>query len=99
MYCSLKKEDIINEIINKGQGSAQPNISSTDIMTTSCYLPPQKIIDEFNITCEVIFKKIINNKYENTQLINMRNTLLPKLMNGEIDVSRIEIDDIIKKLI
>ena len=67
LYCSLKQQDTITEIINRGQGSAQPNISSTDIMTTPCYLPNKYVIDEFNELCKPIFETIITNKYENEQ--------------------------------
>lgn len=91
LYCSLKEQDIINEIINKGQGSAQPNISGTDIMTTYCYMPNNDIITEFNRVCAPIFDAIISNKYEIQKLTQLRDTLLPKLMSGEIDVDKVEV--------
>lgn len=91
LYCTLKKQDVINEIINKGQGSAQPNISGSDIMNTLCYFPEKQNIVDFNNLCTPIFEKIINNKYENYHLIKLRDTLLPKLMSGEIDVSDVDI--------
>lgn len=89
LYCTLKEQDVINEIINKGQGSAQPNISGSDIMNTLCYFPEKQNIVDFNNLCTPIFEKIINNKYENYHLIKLRDTLLPKLMSGEIDVSNV----------
>lgn len=91
LYCTLKEQDIISEIINRGQGSAQPNISGTDIMTTPCYIPQNNTINEFNSVCKPMFEKIINNKYENERLTQLRDTLLPKLMNGEIDVDKVEV--------
>lgn len=91
LYCTLKQQDIINDIINKGQGSAQPNISSTDILNTSCYILENAELEKFNLTCEPIFEKIITNKYENEKLTQLRDTLLPKLMNGEIDVDKVEV--------
>ena len=91
LYCTLKEQDVINEIINKGQGSAQPNISGSDIMNTLCYFPEKQNIVDFNNLCTPIFEKIINNKYENYHLIKFRDTLLPKLMSGEIDVSKVDI--------
>lgn len=91
LYCTLKEQDVINEIINKGQGSAQPNISGSDIMNTLCYFPEKQNIVDFNNLCTPIFEKIINNKYENYHLIKLRDTLLPKLMSGEIDVSNVDI--------
>ena len=91
LYCSLKQQDVITEIINRGQGSAQPNISSSDIMTTPIYLPSKYFVDEFNELCKPIFETLITNKYENEQLAKLRDTLLPKLMSGEIDVSNVDI--------
>jgi type I restriction enzyme S subunit len=39
LWCMLKKDEVFNEIVNRGQGSAQPNISPTDIMTISVIIP------------------------------------------------------------
>lgn len=86
LYCTLKEQDIITEIINKGQGSAQANISGNDIMMTSCYIPNRDIIQSFNKICKPLFENIIMNNYENEQLANLRDTLLPKLINGEIEL-------------
>ena len=86
LYCTLEKDDIINEIIKKGQGSAQPNISPNDIMNTLCYIPNDKVIKNFNKVCKPFFEIITKNRFENEQLTQLRDTLLPKLMNGEIDV-------------
>ena len=41
--------------------------------------------------CDDFFDKIRNNEKENSKLIQLRDTLLPKLMNGEIDLDNIEI--------
>lgn len=43
-------------------------------------------IEEFNKLLQPIIKRIINNNYSNQKLINLRDTLLPKLMSGEIRV-------------
>ena len=91
LYCSLKQNDIIADIINKGQGSAQPNISGNDILTTPCYLPAANKIDEFNQLCKPYFETILRNQRQNIELANIRDTLLPKLMSGEIDLSNIDI--------
>ena len=91
LYCTLKQPDIYNEIVNRGQGSAQPNISSNDIMTISCVYPNIDIIDEFNSMCKPYFQTMINNMYENEQLTYLRDTLLPKLMSGEINVENVDI--------
>lgn len=54
------------------------------------YLPKEEMI-EFNNNVSNMFEKIKLNQYENEKLSKLRDTLLPKLMNGEIDLDNIEI--------
>ena len=91
IYCTLKQPEVVSEIINRGQGSAQPNISGNDIMSITCNYPDENIIAGFNNICRPYFEKIITNQYENTRLAVIRDALLPKLMSGEIDVSNVDI--------
>ena len=92
IWSLLKQKRIFDEIINRGQGSAQPNVSPTDIETIDIILPPIEIINQFNEECKSMFELMINNSYEITKLNKLRDTLLPKLMSGEIDVSKINCD-------
>ena len=46
---------------------------------------------EFEKIVEINYKKISSNLEENNTLTQLRDTLLPKLMNGEIDLDKIEI--------
>lgn len=91
IYCTLKQPEVVSEIINRGQGSAQPNISGNDIMSITCNYPDENIIAGFNNICRPYFEKIITNQYENTRLAAIRDALLPKLMSGEIDISNVDI--------
>ena len=79
------------EVVNRGQGSAQPNISASDIMSIPCVIPSKDAINDFNNTSQPLFDLIIRNQRENQDLSELRNALLPKLMSGELDVSNIEI--------
>ena len=91
IYCTLKQPDVYCEIVNRGQGSAQPNISASDIMSISCVIPSKEAINKFNKTLQPLFDLIISNQRENQQLSTLRDSLLPKLMSGELDVSDIDI--------
>lgn len=91
IYCTLKQPDVYYEIINRGQGSAQPNISASDIMSIPCVIPPKEILSAFNDTVQPLFELIISNQQENQYLSELRDSLLPKLMSGELDVSDIDI--------
>lgn len=91
IYCTLKQPEVYGEVVNRGQGSAQPNISASDIMSIPCVIPSQDAINDFNNTSQPLFDLIIRNQRENQNLSELRNALLPKLMSGELDVSNIEI--------
>ena len=84
IYCTLKQPDVYYEIVNRGQGSAQPNISGSDIMSIPCVIPSKEAIDEFNCINQPLFDLIISNQRENQQLSKIRDTILPKLMSGEL---------------
>ena len=86
IYCYLKIDEINNEIVSRGDGSAQPNISPSGIETIKIVLPSVDIIEKFNKLVEKKFKMMIYNLEQNSKLIQIRHTLLPKLMSGEIRV-------------
>ena len=54
-------------------------------------VPPDNILKQANIILNPILEQIINNKVNSRYLSSIRDSLLPKLMSGEIDVSKIEI--------
>ena len=91
IYCTLKQPDVYNEVVNRGQGSAQPNISASDIMSIPCVIPPNEMLGAFNKTAQPLFDLIISNQLENQRLSALRDALLPKLMSGELDVSDIDL--------
>jgi type I restriction enzyme S subunit len=86
LWCLLKQEEVYNEIVNRGQGSAQPNISPTDIMTISTITPSENILSEFNSNQRACFEIITANEAENQMLTEIRDSLLPRLISGELRV-------------
>lgn len=54
-------------------------------------IPPEKLLEQFNKLCTASFDMIFKNGLENEKLANLRDSLLPKLMSGEIDVDSIEL--------
>ena len=75
------------EIENLASGSVQQNLSKDLIANLELVVPPIEIIEE--LPFKEIYDKIANNYFEIEYLTNLRDTLLPKLMSGEIDVSEI----------
>ena len=72
-------------------GSAQPKFNKTDFKGLPVILPSQQQLKEFNEAVTPMFSKISQNQQESTRLAQLRDTLLPKLMSGEIDVSNVNI--------
>ena len=89
IYCILKRDAVYKEIVNKGQGSAQPNISGKDIEEIKIIFPPKSIIEQFNEELHSSFKFRINSELESRRLATLRDTLLPKLMSGELKVNEL----------
>lgn len=91
LNCIFLQDDMQNLLNSKGYGSAQPNISTTDIENIEIPIPKESELKEFYEVCNPIYKKLILNSEQNQYLIKLRDILLPKLMNGEIDLDKIEI--------
>lgn len=91
LNCIFLQYDMQNILNSKGYGSAQPNISTTDIENIEIPIPKKNELKEFYKVFNPIYNKLILNSEQNQYLIKLRNTLLPKLMNGEIDLDKIEI--------
>lgn len=82
---------IKNYLVTYNIGSVQPSIKVTHIIKQSIYVAPQTEIETFDTIARGITEQIFSNCQENERLAAIRDTLLPKLMNGEIDVSKVKI--------
>ena len=82
---------IKNDLVAYNIGSVQPSIKVTHIIKHSIYVASKEDIEIFDSIARDITKKIFANCQENEALKQMRDTLLPKLMSGVLDVSNIEI--------
>ena len=71
-------------------GSAQPKFNKTDFRNLLIYLPNDNLLEKFHQTVEPMFELIDENNSENQSLVVIRDTLLPKLISGEINVSDID---------
>ena len=88
-YIVLKTRQ--NEIFDAQTGSAQPHIYPQHIAEMPIDVLNDDEVEKYNTLVESLFKMIGNNKTENIKLSQLRDALLPKLMNGEIDLDNIEI--------
>ena len=85
MFAKNKKD----ELINKAVGSAQQNISQILIKDLDISNDTKKT-KEYHKIVGPAFEIILKNQQEIHHLTTLRDTLLPKLMSGEIDVSEVD---------
>lgn len=86
-YFRMESTKISLETIAKG--TAQQNLST--IETLKLELPYNDSIKEMSKRLKFLFETIVTNQRQNKVLSELRETLLPKLMSGEIDVDNVEI--------
>jgi len=85
-YLFLQTIDIKRAIT----GSTQPQITIGDLANIEMYIPEDLIIKLFSENIKSVFEKIKNNNAQIQTLSALRDTLLPKLMRGEIRVKGFE---------
>ena len=73
------------------RGSTQPLITQGDMNKTAILLPDKEILNEFESLAGQLMAQVESNIQENSKLAELRDTLLPKLMSGELDVSDIDL--------
>ena len=54
-------------------------------------IPPKDLVDKFDALCQTIFNEIFKNGISTEKLAETRDTLLPRLMSGKLDVSELEL--------
>ena len=67
--------------------AAQPGLNQTEVKTLPILLPSKEDIIKFNSDVSGLMHQIANNANENRKLARLRDTLLPKLLSGEISVT------------
>ena len=68
-------------------GSAQQNINQSIVKAHNVVIPQSQVVAQFNQTVMPIYDKIVANMHQTVTLSEMRDTLLPKLVSGEVRVS------------
>lgn len=88
LYYSIKP---LLDIVEKTQvATTVIHIGKKDFDKFQITLPTKNVLDKFDELTDSVFDKIVNNRLENIRLEKLRDTLLPKLMSGEIDVDSVQ---------
>ncbi|MDD7012336.1 MAG: restriction endonuclease subunit S [Candidatus Treponema excrementipullorum] len=76
----------LTNVKDKVTGAVQQKISQGNLNSITTIIPPEEVCKKFDLLIQPLFAQIRNLKQENDRLSELRDTLLPKLMNGEIEV-------------
>lgn len=68
------------------RGSTQPLITQTDVKNTDVIIAPENVLKEYESITSTLFSKHRANIKESSRLSLLRDTLLPRLMSGEMEV-------------
>lgn len=84
VYCFLK---VNSKLLKHAQtGAVQPHVKPSDIHDFELVIPDKESIYEFQDKVKPFFDKIAAIQKENSRLSTLRDTLLPRLMSGELEV-------------
>jgi len=86
-YLFLSARRSIEGLAGKASGSAQQNLNKSLVAGYQLLIPPEKLVSCFDTTVIPLLERWINNITENVVISEIRDTLLPKLLSGEINLS------------
>ncbi|ODS15595.1 restriction endonuclease subunit S [Pseudoalteromonas tetraodonis] len=88
LYFQIGHKRVLDELANRGGKAAIPGINQTDVKTIPVLVPgAADLLTEFNEFAQKIIESILKKSNESNHLVSIRDTLLPKLLNGEIDLT------------
>jgi type I restriction enzyme S subunit len=83
LYFWLTSEMVLAEMRVKGTGVAIPGLNSTAVRSLTTLVPPKPIVEAFTKQAAPLVSCILANAKQSRTLATLRDTLLPKLLNGE----------------
>lgn len=89
LYSTLYDDHFFDYMVAGSKGTKMPRGDKQQIMAYPVVLPSAAQLAEFNTVAQPILAKIETGNQANKRLVSIRDTLLPKLMSGEIDVSNV----------
>lgn len=90
-YLYLYFKHIRDNLVALGNGSVFTNLKTDILKNYPTNLPTDEVLNEFDEIIKPIFSMILSKTRESKRLTEIRDTLLPRLMSGELDVSDIDL--------
>ena len=90
IYLLTNSKGFLTDLRSRANSGVQVNLSSAAIKSSKTVIATEDINRRFSSIVLPMFEQIILNQLENQRLSILRDSLLPKLMSGEIDISAID---------
>ena len=85
-----KTDSFKDEVLKRAIGGVRQTLSYKDFSLIKLVYPPLDVVKEFNAIYERLLDSINRTKSEDSKLSDLRDTLLPKLMSGELKINEID---------
>lgn len=90
VYCLVRNSAFKGYAEARSHGSAQANVSGAVLLDYPVVTPTQNILDRFNGSVGVLLERILSNHEQAQTLANLRDTLLPRLISGQLRLPEAE---------
>ena len=90
VYCLVRNSAFKGYAEARSHGSAQANVSGAVLLDYPVVTPTQSILDRFNGSVGVLLERILSNHEQAQTLATLRDTLLPRLISGQLRLPEAE---------
>ncbi|MGY8775036.1 MAG: restriction endonuclease subunit S, partial [Spongiibacter sp.] len=84
VYLAATSDDAINRLVNLADGAAYPAVRPDVVAATPIVTPPDAVIEEFAKITQPLLDWVVAAHAENTELAQLRDILLPRLISGKL---------------
>ena len=89
IYTLFRNPSFKDRVVSIARGTAQANLSPIETSNMIIIIPTDKVLEDFSTIVDESYRLMVNNMIESRRLASLRDTLLPRLMSGELKVNEI----------
>jgi len=91
IYTLFRNPSFKDRVVSIARGTAQANLSPIETSNMIIIIPIDNVLEDFSAIVDESYRIMINNMIESRRLAELRDTLLPKLMSGELKVNEVDV--------
>ena len=91
IYCAVSEDKNINRLSQLAEGTTYPTVRPKFVIETPVPNAGDEIVFAFHKQVANLMKRVVQNREENKTLVKLRDTFLPKLMSGQLQIPDIKV--------